>query len=179
MKTVTLHGRRFERSINHGEIVKAVEELAEKINVELAGLENPLFVGVLNGSFMFAAELLKNIEFPCEVTFMRMNSYTGTSSSGTVENIMGLKESIEGRNVIILEDIVESGRTLDAVSGRMKDHGASSVNFAAMFFKPSLYKGTANNFYRAMEIPNDFVVGFGLDYNGLGRNLKDVYSLKE
>ncbi|MCD7961973.1 MAG: hypoxanthine phosphoribosyltransferase [Rikenellaceae bacterium] len=179
MKTVTLHGRTFVKSIDNATIVKAVENLAAKLSAELVGEEMPLFVGVLNGSFMFAAELLKNIECPCEVTFVRMNSYSGTSSTGKVESVISIKENVKGRSVIVLEDIVETGKTIYAIREQLIENGAGNVRFASLFFKPSLYKGNSDDFYRAMEIPDDFIVGFGLDYDGLGRNLKDVYAIKE
>ena len=173
-----LHDKTFEKAIAHDRIVEAVEALAARLNSDYKG-KTPLFVGVLNGSFMFMAELLKRLDLQCEVSFVKVTSYCGTNSTGTVEELIGLGCDVRGRDIIIVEDIVETGRSVDFVMHTLAGRDVASVEVAALFFKPEIYAGTKEIKYNALPIPSDFIVGFGLDYNGLGRNLRDIYKVTE
>jgi hypoxanthine phosphoribosyltransferase len=179
MKKVKLHDKTFRRTIPHRDIVRKIEELAETLNRQWRDRpQPPIFVSVLNGAFMFTAELLKRIDFPCETAFVKLSSYTGTESGGSVSQVIGLEEgAVRGREVIVLEDIVETGRTVEALHRLLSAQEPLSITFAALFFKPEAYKKPFPIDHYAMVLPNDFIVGYGLDYNQLGRNLPDVYTL--
>lgn len=181
---VTLWDKTFERFIPYDAILDAVDNLARSINrdygvpvIATDKRELPIFVGVLNGAFMFMAELLKRIEFPCEVSFVKMSSYEGVASTGRVQELIGLKEDIAGRRVIVVEDIVETGGCIERLVGSLTVSHPASIEIATMLFKPGTYTKSFPIKYRAIELPDDFIVGFGLDYNGLGRNLKDIYKI--
>lgn len=173
--TVTLGDRTFEVMIPAEEIDKAVSAVAEKINKEYADKPTPLFLGVLNGSFMFMSDLMKKIEFNCELSFVKLASYEGTSSTGEIKSLIGLNNDIRGRHVIMVEDIVDTGRSIAHMLEELEKHDAASVEVCTLFFKPASYSQPHPIRYRAMEIGNEFIVGYGLDYDQLGRNLKDVY----
>jgi hypoxanthine phosphoribosyltransferase len=179
MKKVKLHDKTFQRTISHREIVGQIRELAAELNRRWKGrMQPPVFVSVLNGAFMFTAELLKRIDFPCEVVFVKLSSYAGAESSGNVCQVLGLPEdAIRGRDVIVLEDIVETGRTVEALHRLLSAQEPCSLAFAVLFFKPESYTKPYRIDHYAMTLPNDFIVGFGLDYDQLGRNLPDVYTL--
>ena len=179
MKKVKLHDKVFRRTIPHAEIVRKIDELADQLNKQWKGNSQiPVFVSVLNGAFMFTAELLKRIDFTCELAFIRLSSYQGTKSSGEVVRIIGLDgHTIHGRDVVVLEDIVETGNTVEAIHRLLCEQKPRSIAFATLFFKPEAYMKPFKIDHYAMELPNDFIVGFGLDYDQLGRNLKDVYTL--
>ncbi|HIW97024.1 MAG TPA: hypoxanthine phosphoribosyltransferase [Candidatus Tidjanibacter gallistercoris] len=178
---VRLRGKTFELSIPHDEIVGCIDALAERINTDYGDGSRgiPLFVGVLNGAFMFFAELLQRLTFPCEVSFVRLSSYRGTASTGTVTEVLGLTEDIAGRHVVVVEDIVETGGSIGALTASLSAMGPASLEIAALLFKPAAYRLRLPIRYAAMELPNDFIVGFGLDYEGLGRNLRDIYKLAD
>lgn len=179
MEEVTIYDKTFERAIGYAEIVVAIESLARQVNRDYPmGAKPPVFICVLNGAFMFAAELLKNIGFAAEVSFVKISSYDGTGSTGNAVRLMGLSEDISGRDVIVLEDIVETGGTVKILNEMIAPHNPASIAFASLFFKRGIYRGDIKINYHAMEIPDDFIVGFGLDYRGLGRNLRNVYKLK-
>ncbi len=169
METITIKDKEFKPYIEENKINSAIKSMAEKINHDMFEL-NPIFLVVLNGSFMFAAALLKEINFPCEISFIKLASYHGTQSSGEVNEIIGLSEDIKNRHVVILEDIVDTGVTLEKLK---------SVKVASLLFKPDSYKKKIPVNYTGINIPNDFVVGYGLDYDGFGRNLKDIYVLNK
>ncbi|MCK5028570.1 MAG: hypoxanthine phosphoribosyltransferase [Bacteroidales bacterium] len=177
MKQVKLKDKEFGVSIPSEKIQEAITKMAEKINKDYAGHDVPLFISILNGSFMFTADLFKQIDFTCEVTFLKLTSYKGTASTGAVRQLIGVNESIEGRDVIVLEDIVDTGITLEQILGQLKSFEPASVKVASLLFKPEAYQKDLNIDYIGMEIPNDFIVGYGLDYDGLGRNLADIYTL--
>lgn len=177
MKQVKLKDKEFEVSIPSEEIQEAIVKMADKINKDYAGHDVPLFISILNGSFMFTADLFKHIDFTCEVTFLKLTSYKGTASTGAVRQLIGVNESIEGRDVIVLEDIVDTGITLEQILGQLKSFEPASVKVASLLFKPEAYQKDLVVDYIGMEIPNDFIVGYGLDYDGLGRNLADIYTL--
>ncbi len=173
-----LHDKTFEKTIAHERIVEAIEALATRLNSDYAD-KTPILVGVLNGSFMFMAELAKHLEFTCEVSFVKISSYSGTQSTGSVEELIGLGCDVSGRHIIIVEDIVETGRSIGHIMHALEGMHPASVEVASLFFKPDVYSATKEVKYHALPIPNDFIVGFGLDYNGLGRNLRDIYKVKE
>ncbi len=179
MKKVKLHDKTFHRTLRHRTIVRKIKALADELNHRWRNApQPPVFVSVLNGAFMFTAELLKHIDFPCEVAFVKLSSYAGTASSGKVSHALGIqRDTINGRDVIVLEDIVETGRTAEAIHCLLKEQEAESITFATLFFKPEAYRKSFRIDHYAMELPNDFIVGFGLDYDQLGRNLPDVYTL--
>lgn len=179
MKKIKLHDKLFRRAIPHAEIVRKIDDLAEELNNQWKGNSQvPVFVSVLNGAFMFTAELLKRIDFTCELAFVKLSSYAGTASSGEVAQVIGLGgHTIHGRDVIVLEDIVETGNTVEAIHRLLSEQKPRSIAFATLFFKPEAYMKPLKIDHYAMELPNDFIVGFGLDYDQLGRNLRDVYTL--
>lgn len=179
MKNVQLYDKSFKLYLTYDEIQKAVDDVAEKINRDYDQEDTPLFLGVLTGSFMFYADLMKRIDFPCEMCFIRLASYEGTSTTGAVKQMLGLTKSVRGRNVIVVEDIVDTGTTIMELDQILKDGGARSIKYSALLLKPGNYKGSIKIDYPAFSIPNDFIVGYGLDYDQLGRNLKDIYVLDE
>ncbi|PKP37156.1 MAG: hypoxanthine phosphoribosyltransferase [Bacteroidetes bacterium HGW-Bacteroidetes-14] len=177
MERIHLHDKTFRICIPHSDIQKSIEVLAAKMNKDFEGKEKPLFVSVLNGSFMFTSDLLKNLTFQCELSFIKVSSYAGTSSTGEIKEIMGLTSEVKGRSVIIVEDIVDTGATIVELHKMLTDKGAAEVNVCTLLLKPEAYKKDVNIKYVAMEIPNDFIVGYGLDYDELGRQYKDIYVL--
>ena len=176
MKTVTFKDKTFRVSISEAELLKAVDNVAEKMNADLEG-KNPLFLIVLNGAFMFASDLLKRVEIPAQLSFVKVASYSGTASTGRVTELIGLNEEVKGRTIVIIEDIVDSGRTMYGMVQKLKSLGAEDLRIATLFFKPEALQYDLTIDYVAMNIPNDFIVGYGLDYDGYGRNLRDIYTL--
>jgi hypoxanthine phosphoribosyltransferase len=177
MKQVKIHDKTFELFLPYEKIRAAVEKIAEQINDELAG-KNPLFICILNGSFMFAAELFKRIDFvDSEISFVKLASYEGDKTTGKVKQLIGLNEKIEGRTVVVLEDIVDSGITLDNIQEQLKKLKPEKVYIATLLLKPEALQKEVQLDYVGLEIPNDFIVGYGLDYDGHGRNLIDIYSV--
>ena len=176
---IQLHDKKFKVMIPAEEIDEAVAAVAERINVDYAGVETPLFLGILNGSFMFMSDLIKKIEFQNELSFVKLTSYEGTASSGCVKSLIGLNNSIEGRHVIIVEDIVDTGESIEHMIHELEAHNPASVEVCTLFFKPGSYRKQLPIKYRAMEIGNEFIVGYGLDYDQLGRSLKDIYVVTE
>jgi len=177
MRNVILKDKEFRLSYPSDEIQSDIDVLASKINHDLKGVNVPLFLSILNGSFMFTADLLKRFQFPCEVSFVKLASYEGTSSTGTINELIGLKENIEGRTVIIIEDIVDTGRTLEKLIVELEKKKPAKILIATLLYKPDSYKGNLKIDFVGKTIPNDFIVGYGLDYDGLGRNLPDIYTL--
>lgn len=178
MSTITIHGREFVKSISNEEICAAVKEVADRINRDYAG-KRPLLLGVLNGCFMFAAELMRNLEVECEISFVKLSSYQGTNSTGVIREVLGLSESITGRDVIIIEDIVDTGLTMQNMMETLGTREPASIEIASLFVKPARLQVPVNVKYSAFTIPDRFIVGFGLDYDGLGRNLPDIYDVVE
>lgn len=177
MKQVKLKDKVFKVSIPEEKIQTEIAEMAKKINRDYNNKSIPLFISILNGSFMFTADLFKHIDFVCEVTFLKLTSYNGTSSTGTVRQLIGVNESIKGRDVIVLEDIVDTGITIEQILDQLKSFEPASVKVASLLFKPEAYQKDMVIDYIGMNISNDFIVGYGLDYDGLGRNLADIYTL--
>ncbi|MDP4207346.1 MAG: hypoxanthine phosphoribosyltransferase [Bacteroidota bacterium] len=176
MRKVNILDKEFKLSIPSASIKRAVEEIASRINNDYAG-EEVLFVSVLNGAFVFSADLIQKIKIDCQITFIKLASYEGTSSTGEVKKLIGLNEDIKDRHVIVLEDIVESGTTLDNTMKQLKTMNPASIKLATLLFKPQSFQRNMKIDYVGLEIPNDFIVGYGLDYNGYGRNLENIYSL--
>ncbi len=177
MKRVKIHDKEFELFIPHEKIQAVVQEMADKMNEELSG-KDPLFLCILNGSFMFAAELFKRIDFvESEISFVKLASYRGSQTTGTVKQLIGLNEDIKGRTVVILEDIVDTGITISNIQDQLEKMEPKEVLVATLLLKPDALKKEVDLKYVGMEIPNDFIVGYGLDYDGHGRNLLDIYSI--
>ncbi len=179
MKTVQLWNKEFQITYPEKEIQADVARMAMEISRDLEHEPNPLFISVLNGSFMFTADLVRHFNFPCEITFVKLSSYKGTSSTGMVNELIGFTESIKNRTVIVLEDIVDTGLTLNKLSATLQQYKPKAVKIATLIYKPKSYKGTIPIDYIGRSIPNDFIVGYGLDYDGIGRNLKNIYTLVE
>lgn len=177
MKSVKVRDKEFELFISETEILKAVDRVAGQMNKDLDGTD-PLFVCVLNGSFMFASELMKRVNVPSGISFVRMASYQGTKSSGKIKEIYGLEEDIKGRTVVIIEDIVDTGYTMSLILDQLACGEPKDIKVATLLFKPEALKCDVKIDYIALEIPSDFIVGFGLDYDGYGRNLPDIYKIK-
>ena len=176
MSKVVIHGHTFKIKITAAEIQKAVSDIAKQINTDLKD-KKPLFLAVLNGSFMFAADLMKKVNIESEISFMKLASYDGTSSTGKIKQLIGINEDIKGRSVVIIEDIVDTGTTIEEILLLLKDQGAAEIKIATLLFKPEAYTKPFPIEYVAIVVPNDFLVGYGLDYNGYGRNLADIYVL--
>jgi hypoxanthine phosphoribosyltransferase len=176
MANVVIHDKSFKVKIASKEIQKAIADVARQINHDLKD-KRPLFLAVLNGSFMFAADLMKKVNVECEITFVKVASYEGTSTTGSVKQLIGINEDIKGRTIVVIEDIVDTGTTIENVYEQLKAMGAADIKIATLLFKPEAYKKTVPIDYTAIVVPNDFLVGYGLDYNGLGRNLEDIYVL--
>lgn len=174
-RTVKLHDKTFRVMIPAARIDREIDTLAARINIDYANKGTPMFLGVLNGAFMFMAELMKKIEFNCELSFVKLASYSGCNSTGKVSELIGLKNNVEGKHILIVEDIVDSGESMEHLLRSLKGHNPASVEIVTLFFKPAAFKKSFPVKYRAMEIGNEFIVGFGLDYDELGRNLKDIY----
>ena len=174
--TITIKDKQFELFIEQEVIEQGIKRVAEQMNAELDG-KDPVFLAVLNGAFMFAGELMKEVSVPSEITFVRLASYQGTATTHRVQEVLGLNESIKGRVVVIVEDIVDSGNTMVALTAELMKHEPAEVKIATLLFKPAALKQDLSPDYVALEIPNDFIVGYGLDYDGYGRNLKDIYKV--
>jgi hypoxanthine phosphoribosyltransferase len=175
-KLVRLNDRTFRLYKSESEIINAIREMANQINDDYIG-KRPLLVPVLNGSFMFASDLMKELKLDCELSFVKAVSYEGTQSSGKLATLIGLNQSIEGRHVIIIEDIVDTGHTLAKILPVFKEQHPASLKVASLLLKPLALQVPLCIDYVGMEIPNEFIVGYGLDYDGLGRNLRDIYQV--
>ena len=178
MKKVTLENKKFQLFIDSVKLQNAIELLSNKLNRDYKDKE-PIFICVLNGSFLFAAELIKRFNHNCKVSFIKVASYKGTSSTGEVNNLIGLNEEVEGKDIVIVEDIVDSGTTIAAIYEDIKKYNPSSIEVSTLLFKPKAYQKEIPVKYSALSVGNEFLVGFGLDYNGLGRNLEEIYIIEE
>ena len=178
MSTVKIHDKTFKISYTEEEILKRVNVVADRINRDMEG-KNPLFLAVLNGSFIFAADLMRMITIPCEISFVKLASYQGTMSTGKIKEVIGINEDISGRDIIIVEDIVESGLTMKRMMESLGTRNPASIHICTLLLKPEKLTVDLDVEYVAMEIPNDFIVGYGLDYDQQGRNLREIYTLVE
>jgi len=178
MGRVKLKDKVFEISISEAEILQRIKVVAEKISKDMEG-KNPLLLAVLNGSFIFAADLMRMLTIPCEISFVKLASYQGTTSTGVIKEVFGINEDISGRTVIIVEDIVESGLTIKRMIETLGTRNPESIHICTLLLKPERLTVPLNIEYVAIEIPNDFIVGYGLDYNQQGRNLRDIYTVVE
>ena len=176
MSRVTIKDKTFETSLPEREILERVKQVANRINKDFEG-KTPLFLAVLNGSFMYASDLMKNITIPCEISFVKLASYQGTSSTGAIKEVIGLNNDISGREVIIVEDIVDTGATMERMLDTLRAHKPAGLYICTLLLKPGKLTVPLNIEYAAFEIPNDFIVGYGLDYDQEGRNLRDIYTL--
>lgn len=178
MHKVKIHDKEFVTAISNEEIVSEVKRVAMQINKDYAG-KRPLLLGVLNGSFMFVAELMKNLDVECEISFVKLSSYQGTATTGVVKEVIGLSESITGRDVIIVEDIVDTGLTMQRMLETLGTRNPASMEIASLVVKPERMQVPIDVKYSVFSMSDRFIVGFGLDYDGLGRNFPDIYEVVE
>jgi hypoxanthine phosphoribosyltransferase len=178
MRKIKILDKEFKVFIKSTEIQRAVASVAECINHDFQGKEI-VFISVLNGSFMFTTDLLKKIIPQCTVSFVKLSSYQGDASTGKVKQLIGLAEDLEGKNVILLEDIIDTGITIEALVGQLRALKVADLRIATLLFKPQAYTKNLKIDYVGLEIPNDFIVGYGLDYNGYGRNYEHIYVVNE
>ena len=180
MKTITLQGLDFEPYITKQEIAAQVKRVAAEINDDLDGDDAPLFICVLNGAFIFAADLYREVNLPhSQITFIRYKSYDGMCSTGELRQVMGLQEDIEGRNVIVIEDIVDTGTTAAELMNMLAEHNPKSIKLATLLFKPNSIINQVMTDYVGFNIPSKFIIGYGLDLDGEARNLSDIYILSK
>lgn len=178
MSIIKIKDKTFKTSIPEAQILERVKAVADRINTDMAD-KNPLLLAMLNGSFVFAADLMRMINIPCEISFVKMASYEGTSSTGKVKQLLGLNEDLKGRTVIIVEDIVESGLTMKSLLDTLHEQEPAEIHICTLLLKPECLKVPLDIKYVAREIPNDFILGYGLDYDQQGRNLRDIYTVVE
>lgn len=178
MDKIHVRDRMFTVSISRDEIQQRVANIASRISTDLQG-QYPLFLAVLNGSFIFAADLMRGITIPCEISFVKLASYIGTSSSGQVRELIGLNADIKGRTVVIVEDIIDSGHTMVNLLNTLRKAEPKEIRIASLLVKPGNLEVKLDIPYCCFEIPNDFIVGYGLDYDGEGRNLPDIYTVTD
>jgi hypoxanthine phosphoribosyltransferase len=175
-QVVKVQDKNFRLFIPETVIIERVHEIAGRMNRDLAG-KDPIFLGILNGAFMFASDLYKLLTFPCQITFLKLASYSGTHSSGTVKQLIGINVDLKNRVVVVLEDIVDTGVTLETIIRQLSGYEPAEVRVATFLHKPDATIREVKLDYVGMEIPNDFILGYGLDYNGYGRNFKEIYQL--
>lgn len=178
MSTIKIKDKTFRPFISAGEIQSRVKAVADRINHDMAG-KNPLFLAVLNGSFVFAADLMRMLTIPCEISFVKLASYEGTTSTGKITEVIGINEDLTDRHVVIVEDIVDTGATMKRMLEQLGTRHPASLHICTLLVKPGKLKVPLQIDYAAMEIPNDFIVGYGLDYDQLGRNLPEIYTIVE
>jgi hypoxanthine phosphoribosyltransferase len=176
MADIWVKDKEFNLFISEETIYEEIINLAENIKLDLKE-KDPLFICILNGTFMFASDLMKQFDFPCEVCFIRLRSYTGTNPNGKVKKILGLVEQIKDRHIVIVEDIIDTGYTMHSLVERLKEKKPASLRIAVLLLKPKALQLTIKPDYVVFEIPNDFIVGYGMDYEGHGRNLRDIYKI--
>jgi hypoxanthine phosphoribosyltransferase len=178
MSIVKIKDKTFQTSITESEIKQRVKELAAKLSNDLKG-KNPLLLGVLNGSFIFAADLMREMTIPCEISFVKLASYQGITSTGKVHEVLGINENLSGRDIVIVEDIVDTGRTMKQMVESLGTRNPASIHICTLFVKPDKLEEPLDIEYAAFSIPNDFILGYGLDYDQQGRWLKEIYTLVE
>jgi adenylate kinase len=179
MKSIQLHDKRFVPFISKEQIDDYVQQLTKQLAKDIEPDEVPIFIGILNGSFMFAADFVRKYPHDCHITFVKMASYEGVNSTGKIKHLVGINEDLEGKTVVILEDIIDTGNTLSEIYDIFRDKNVKQLKIATLFFKPEVFKKDLHIDYIGKSIEDKFIVGYGLDYDGLGRNLPDIYKLKE
>ena len=178
METIQIWDKKFRPSITESEIRQHIQEVADRINHDFKD-KNPLFLAVLNGAFIFAADLMRMVTIPCEISFVKLASYQGTTSTGTIKEVFGINEDLTGRHVIIVEDIVDTGLTMKRMIESLGTRNPASIDICTLLLKPEKLQVDLDIEYAAIRIPNEFIVGYGLDYDQQGRNLKDIYTIVE
>ena len=178
MSTIRIHDKEFEQFLSTAQIQERITQLGVMINTDYFD-KRPVFIGVLNGAFLFMADLIKHVSIECELSFIKLSSYSGTATTGQVKEMIGLSHDISGRDIIVIEDIVDTGDTAIYLTSELKKKNPASIRFATLLFKPKALKQNFKPDYTGFEIEPDFVVGYGLDYDGLGRNLNDIYRLQK
>ena len=177
MRKVTLHNKTFEVFISDNEIAEIVHSISNQINN--SGVKDPLFIAVMNGAFLFAADVMRKITISnAEISFIKLSSYEGTETTGKVDELIGVSDDISGRNIIVLEDIIDTGITLEKIISLLKKEEVADIKVATLLFKPDAYTKDIHIDFIGKSIPNDFVVGYGLDFDEIGRNLPHIYKLK-
>ena len=176
VQKVKVHDLYFEKYISEEKILARVQEMGNELNGNFSD-KKPIFLGILNGCFMFMSDIVRACDFECEMSFVKISSYLGTKSTNKINTLIGLNESLKGRHVIIAEDIIDSGKTIYHLIDTLNETGVASITIVTLLLKPDSVQFKFPIDLVGFEIPNDFVVGYGLDYDGLGRNLKDIYSL--
>jgi len=179
MNLIKLHDKTFKSFIEKEKIAKYVAHLSRIISEDLGKDETPVFIGILNGSFVFAADFVREYPFDCHISFVKLASYKGTNSTGKIRQLVGLDEDLTGKTVVILEDIIDSGNTLAEIYEIFRDHKLKSLKIATLFFKPDVFRKALHIDYIGKSIEDKFIVGYGLDYDGLGRNLPNIYQLND
>lgn len=174
MTRISAHGKEFETFLTHETIQNRISDVCKILSEKYAG-KVPVFLGIMNGAFMFAAEVMKQMSIECEISFVKLKSYVGDQSSGEVTQMLGIDCNLEGRHIIILEDIVDSGRTLFHFFPELQKQNPASVSLFSLLVKPDAMQFKVPIDYAGFAVPNHFLIGFGLDYDGLGRNLSDIY----
>ena len=176
MKKIKVLDKEFEISLPSEKIQERIAELAAELSRDYEG-KKPVFLGILNGSFMFASDLFKKISIDAQITFLKLASYQGTVTTGTVKQLIGLNQDIIGQDIVILEDIVDTGITLENIMRQLSGYQPKSIKIATLLYKPDSYQKDIKIDYVGFSIPNEFIVGYGLDYDGFGRNFEDIYTL--
>jgi len=178
MDSIMIHDKRFHLLFRAARIQSVIEKIGKQLNKDLAEKEL-VFLVILNGSFLFAADLIRRFKHPCRISFVKISSYEGTENSGSIKKLIGINEKLEDKTVIIMEDIVDSGNTLDVVIRELQSLKPAEIRIATLLLKPDAYEYSHKIDYVGFRIPNEFVVGYGLDYNGFGRNMNDIYIQEE
>ncbi len=178
MDKIRIVDKEFRLLVSSDKIQESINRLADQMNKDLKG-RNVFFLGILNGAFMFVSDLIRRIDLECQISFLKLATYEGSSSSGSIKRLIGLDEDISGKTVVILEDIIDTGFTIDSILKQLKGYGPRDIRIAALLFKPDSFDRDSRPDYIGIEIPNDFVAGYGLDYKGYGRNLKDIYVMND
>jgi hypoxanthine phosphoribosyltransferase len=173
---IQVHDKFFKPFISEDRIQEQVSRIASEMNQKLAA-KDPIFLGILNGAFMFASDLYKQLTFPCQITFLKLASYSGTQSTGSVKQLIGINMELKDRVVVVLEDIVDTGVTLETILMQLSGFQPAEIQVATFLYKPEATIRDVRLDYVGMEIPNDFILGYGLDYGGYGRNFKEIYQL--
>ena len=176
MKIIELLDKKFELLITSGHIQNAISEIADRMNNDLKG-KDIIFISILNGAFMFTADLCKKLNLNCQISFVKIASYKGTSTTGKVNKLIGINEDLRNKTVIILEDIVDTGITIENIVNQLYEYEPNEIKIATLFFKSESYQKNIKIDYIGIKIPDKFIVGYGLDYEGYGRNLEDVYTI--